>query len=282
MCESSAAIAADLLASDAGTPAPCLARSSALALAISPSRTPTRASMLFPLSGSLDTMESMESSIFCLSRWAINDVSFSAALLLEVFGVVGGGLVSGFGAANDVGGAATAEPAAIARPASLASPPHPASTPFHPPLAAFPGFSLPPAALPPAPPFPPPPPPPAESTLAPSPALVLSSLLNSRSWSDTPAHPSRVSIGASTFFSSSVHRRWCAWSRSSSACVRDERIPLSVTSKSCEVSSALKYLKWLPSWVPARDRPPLNTCRRYTFSSTVPHVTSRYTTTSRV
>jgi hypothetical protein len=34
MCESSAAIAADLLASDAGTPAPCLARSSALALAI--------------------------------------------------------------------------------------------------------------------------------------------------------------------------------------------------------------------------------------------------------
>ena len=47
--------------------------------------------------------------------------------------------------------------------------------------APLPPLSLAPVALPPPPPGLPPPPPPAESTLAPSPAFVLSSLLNSRS-----------------------------------------------------------------------------------------------------
>ena len=180
MCASSAAIAADLLASDAGAPAPYLALSSALAAAISFSNASMRTSMLLPLSGSLDTMPSMDRSIFCLSRCAISVSSLSAALLLVVFG--------GFSAsrgrdddAKEEGGAATADPAAMASPASLASPPQPASTPFHPPRAPLPPLSLAPVALPPPPPGLPPPPPPAESTLAPSPALVLSSLLNSRS-----------------------------------------------------------------------------------------------------
>ena len=179
MCASSAAIAADLLASVAGTPAPCLARSSALAAAISFSNASMRTSMLLPLSGSRDTMPSMDKSIFCLSRCAISVSSLSAALLLVVFGVAVGGLSDDD--AKEEGGAAAADPAAMASPASLASPPQPASTPFHPPRAPLPPLSLAPVALPPPPPGLPPPPPPAESTLAPSPALVLSSLLNSRS-----------------------------------------------------------------------------------------------------
>ena len=178
MCASSAAIAADLLASDAGAPAPYLALSSALAAAISFSNASMRTSMLLPLSGSRDTMPSMDKSIFCLSRCAISVSSLSAALLLVVFGVAVGGLSDDD--AKEEGGAAAADPAAMASPASLASPPQPASTPFHPPRAPLPPLSFAPAALPPAPPLPPPPPP-AERTLAPPPAFVLSSLLNSRS-----------------------------------------------------------------------------------------------------
>ena len=279
---------------------PCFAATSASSVSISAASASMRSTMLLPLSGSRLSMPGMSSSVSCFSFCRRSARSFSVALRLVAFvgdasgarasaprgsASAAGGLLAFAASANEAGVAASAEPAAAASTPSCASPPQPESTPFHPPPLPFPA----PAPFPPPPPPPPPPgfPPPPNAppplrVLAPSPALVVSSFEKSRSWSESPTAPSARTMGASESASSLVQARSRRCSASSSLCVADAANPASVHSNRPLVSSALKYRKWFPSLVPARLRPPLNTCRRYTFSSTVPQVTSRYTTTSRV